>query len=616
MGTLTLLSIRPRSAADARLGSTVDRFARRVEALPPGICPVAAQASLLRAGAAQTCGKCVPCRDGLPRLAAEVDEIVACTADAGALERCRALAEMIRDTSDCAIGYEAAAAFLEGLDQFADEFSAHIDQHRCTEGIGQSVPCETLCPAHVNAPGYIALVAEGKYADAVNMVRKDNPFPTACAFVCEHPCEERCRRILLDAPINIRGIKRFAVDNAPADTVATPPRSVDTARTVAIIGGGPSGLTCAYFCALMGHRVTVFEARAQLGGMMRYGIPAYRFPRERLDEDIRGILEAGTITIRCGEEVDAVRMREIADTYHAVYVAVGAQKGKTLDMPGADAEGVMSAVDMLSRIGDGDYPDFTGKDVVVVGGGNVAMDCARTAVRAGAKTVSVAYRRRKEDMTALPTEVEAAIAEGVEMMVLQAPSSIEVDDEGRCRALICQPQHIGPVKRGRPAPVAADKPPVRMPADVVLIAVGQDIDAAPFEACGMTTTWGRIDADDRLHAASGPRNVFVGGDCQTGPATVIKAIAAGKVAASNIDAFLGYAHKIACEVEAPAPHANDRTPYGRVELIERPARERRADFEDVELGMSLEEVRQECGRCLRCDHFGAGATEGGRQQYA
>ena len=164
--------------------------------------------------------------------------------------------------------------------------------------------------------------------------------------------------------------------------------------------------------------------------------------------------------------------------------------------------------------------------------------------------------------------------------------------------------------------MAADKPPVRMPADVVLIAVGQDIDAAPFEACGMTTTWGRIDADDRLHAASGPRNVFVGGDCQTGPATVIKAIAAGKVAARNIDAFLGYAHKIACEVEAPAPHANDRTPYGRVELIERPARERRADFEDVELGMSLEEVRQECGRCLRCDHFGAGATEGGRQQYA
>ena len=612
---MSLLSIKPRSAADARLGSTVERFARRVEAMPPGICPVVAQAALLQAGAAQTCGKCVPCRDGLPRLAAMADEIAACEAGGDALERCRALAEMIRDTSDCAIGYEAAAAFLDALDQFADEFAAHIEQRRCADGVGQSVPCETMCPAHVDAPGYIALVAEGRYADAVNMVRKDNPFPTACAFVCEHPCEERCRRTLIDAPVNIRGIKRFAVDAAPADTVATPPRSVDTARTVAIIGGGPSGLTCAYFLALMGHRVTVFEARDQLGGMMRYGIPAYRFPRERLDEDIRGILGAGTITIRCGERVDAVRMREIADTYHAVYVAIGAQKGKTLDMPGSDAEGVMSAVDMLGRIGDGDYPDFTGKDVVVVGGGNVAMDCARTAVRAGAKSVSVAYRRRKEDMTALPTEVEAAIAEGVEMMVLMAPSSIEVDDLGYCRALICQPQHIGPVKRGRPAPVAADKPPVRMPADVVLIAVGQDIDAAPFEECGMATTWGRFDADEHLHAADGPGNVFVGGDCQTGPATVIKAIAAGKVAARNIDTYLGYNHKIACEAEAPDPRPNDRVPYGRVELIERPARERRGDFEDVECGMSLEEVRQECGRCLRCDHFGAGATEGGRHQY-
>lgn len=576
---------------------------------------MAAQAALLHAGALQTCGKCVPCRDGLPRLAKMADAVAACEAGEGALDECRELAEMIRATSDCAIGYEAANAFLEGLEQFSEEFESHVRRGRCLDGVGQSVPCETMCPAHVNAPGYIALVAEGRYAEAVNMVRKDNPFPTACAFVCEHPCEERCRRILIDAPLNIRGIKRFAVDQAPADRVPAPPRSVDTARTVAVIGGGPSGLTCAYFLALMGHRVTVFEAREQLGGMMRYGIPAYRFPRERLDEDIRGILNAGTITIRCGERIDAQRMREIADTYHAVYVAIGAQKGKMLDMPGAGAEGVMSAVEMLGFIGDGDYPDFTGKDVVVVGGGNVAMDCARTAVRAGAATVSVAYRRRKEDMTALPTEVEAAIAEGVEMMVLQAPSSIEVDEWGHCRALVCQPQHIGPVKRGRPAPVAADKPPVRIPADVVLIAVGQDIDAAPFEECGMSTTWGRFNADERLHAAGGPNNVFVGGDCQTGPATVIKAIAAGKVAARNIDAYLGYNHKLVCEATAPDPRPNDRMAYGRVELIERPARERKVDFEDVELGMSLEEVRQECGRCLRCDHFGAGAEEGGRQQY-
>ena len=609
------LSIAPRSRDDARIAAHLDTFARRVEATPPGMCPLAVQLTMLQASGAQTCGKCVPCRDGIPQLAAMLKRVVDCDADEGVLEGLRALAEMIRDTSDCAIGYEAARSVLEGLDTFADEYASHLRDRSCQEGVGQTVPCETLCPAHVDVPAYIALTAAGDYAGAVNMVRKDNPFPTACAFVCEHPCETRCRRTLIDAPINIRGIKKFAVDQMPADQVAPPPRSVDTARTVAVIGGGPSGLTCAYFLALMGHRVTVFEERAQLGGMLRYGIPAYRFPRERLDEDIRGILNAGTITARCGERIGAHEMAEIADTYHAVYVAVGAQTGKSLRIDGVDAEGVVSAVDLLGAIGDGDYPDFTGKRVVVVGGGNVAMDCARTSVRAGADEVSVVYRRRKDDMTALPAEVESAIAEGVEMIVLEAPVSIEADERGHCTALITQPQMIGPVRGGRPAPVAADKPTRRIEADVILIAVGQNVVSGPFEEFGMQTTWGCFNADEHL-AAEGHDHVFVGGDCQIGPSTVIRAIGAGKVAARNIDEFLGYHHKLPCDVEVPEPLPNDRTPKGRVEITERPARERRLDFDGVENGMSREEVVQECGRCLRCDRFGCGVMEGGRHQYA
>lgn len=609
------LSIAPKSKDDARIAQQLNRHGRRVETAPPGMCPLAAQLSLLRDGALQTCGKCVPCRDGLPQLAALLERVVACDADADVLERLRALAQMVRDTADCAIGYEAANALLEGMDAFAEEYESHVERGCCQAGVGQSVPCETLCPAHVNVPAYIALVAEGDYAGAVQMVRKDNPFPTACALVCEHPCEERCRRTLIDAPLNIRGIKKFAVDQVPADTVPVPQRSVDTARTVAVIGGGPSGLTCAYFCALMGHRVTVFEERDQLGGMLRYGIPAYRFPRERLDEDIRGIMNAGTITARCGEAIGLTEMREIADTYHAVYVAIGAQTGKSLRIEGADAEGVMSAVDMLGRIGDGDYPDFSGKSVVVVGGGNVAMDCARTAVRAGADDVSVVYRRRKEDMTALPIEVESAIAEGVEMIVLEAPVAVEKDAEGRCAALITQPQMIGAVRGGRPAPVSADKPERRIEADIVLIAVGQNVVSAPFEEFGMATTWGCFNADERLRA-EGFDNVFVGGDCQTGPATAIRAIGAGKVAARNIDEFLGYSHKLRCDVEVPVARPNDRTPKGRVEITERPARERKRDFQGVEIEMSREEAVQECGRCLRCDCFGPGTLEGGRVQYA
>ena len=614
-GPVAKLSIAPRSRDDARIAAHLDTFARRVEATPPGMCPLAVQLTMLQASGAQTCGKCVPCRDGIPQLAAMLKRVVDCDADEGVLEGLRALAEMIRDTSDCAIGYEAARSVLEGLDTFADEYASHLRDRSCQEGVGQTVPCETLCPAHVDVPAYIALTAAGDYAGAVNMVRKDNPFPTACAFVCEHPCETRCRRTLIDAPINIRGIKKFAVDQMPADQVAPPPRSVDTARTVAVIGGGPSGLTCAYFLALMGHRVTVFEERAQLGGMLRYGIPAYRFPRERLDEDIRGILNAGTITARCGERIGAHEMAEIADTYHAVYVAVGAQTGKSLRIDGVDAEGVVSAVDLLGAIGDGDYPDFTGKRVVVVGGGNVAMDCARTSVRAGADEVSVVYRRRKDDMTALPAEVESAIAEGVEMIVLEAPASIEVDERGHCTALITQPQMIGPVRGGRPAPVAADKPTRRIEADVILIAVGQNVVSGPFEEFGMQTTWGCFNADEHL-AAEGHDHVFVGGDCQTGPSTVIRAIGAGKVAARNIDEFLGYHHKLPCDIEVPEPLPNDRTPKGRVEITERPARERRLDFDGVENGMSREEVVQECGRCLRCDRFGCGVMEGGRHQYA
>ena len=251
----------------------------------------------------------------------------------------------------------------------------------------------------------------------------------------------------------------------------------------------------------------------------------------------------------------------------------------------------------------------------MVGGGNVAMDCARTAVRAGADEVSVVYRRRKEDMTALPAEVESAVAEGVELIVLESPASIETDAQGRCTALVTQPQMIGAVRSGRPAPVAADKPQRRIEADVVLVAVGQDVVSAPFEEFGMAAVRGCFSADDRLHA-EGFDNVFVGGDCQTGPASAIRAIAAGKVAARNIDAFLGYSHKLRCDVQVPAARPNDRVPKGRVEVAERPARERKRDFLGVELEMSREEAVQECGRCLRCDCFGPGSLEGGRVQHA
>ena len=610
-----MLSISPVSSADARLEAVMERFGRRVGATPPGVCPLAVELSLLEAAAAQTCGKCVPCRDGLPQLARMLRRVVDCEADEGTLEAMRSLAQMVRNASDCAIGYEAAGALLEGLELFADEYAHHVREGSCREGVGQKVPCEAMCPAHVNAPAYIALVGEGDYAGAVNMVRKDNPFPTACALICEHPCEGRCRRALIDAPVNIRGIKKFAVDNAPADTVATPPRAPETSRRIAVVGGGPSGLTCAYFLALMGHSVEVFEARSQLGGMLRYGIPAYRFPRERLDEDIRAILGVGGIEVHANARVGACEMGELSRDFDAVYVAIGAQAGKGLRLEHADAPGVMSAVEMLGEIGEGRYPDFRGKRVAVIGGGNVAMDCARTSVRAGAEEVTVVYRRRRQDMTALPAEVEGAVEEGVALRTLASPVAIEVDQTGACAGVVVQPQMIGPVRGGRPVPLDASRPRERIAADVVLVAVGQDVVSGPFEEFGMRADRGRLLSDEHLRAM-GLAGVFVGGDCQSGPKSAIMAIGAGKVAARNIDEYLGYHHKLDCGVDVPPARANDRTPMGRVNIEERPARERRGDFGAVEGQMSLEEAVQECSRCLRCDHFGCGVLEGGRTIYA
>lgn len=606
MGRLT---VEPAARADGRMGEFVEAFARRVEAMPPGQCPVGMVLGQLQASMVQTCGKCTPCAQGMPKIAALLRDVAEFRATKATVDAIRAKATLLRDTADCAVGWQAGQMVLAGLDAFTDEFASHVEAGECASGTRQTVPCVTQCPAHVNVPAYIALAEEGRTAEAVKMIRKDNPFPTACALVCEHPCEERCRRAMVDASLNIRGIKKYIVDTVAADTVETPQPLPATGKRVAVVGAGPSGLTCAYFLALMGHEVVVYEARKKLGGMMRYGIPAYRFPRERLDEDIRAILGAGSIEVKTECAVDAAEMAKLTGWYDAVYVAIGAQGGKTLALEGADAEGVMSAVDLLGMIGDGEHPDFTGKKVVVIGGGNVAMDCARTSVRLGAESVTVAYRRRLEDMTALPAEVESAIAEGVEMMCLQAPERIEVGADGQATALVCQPQRIGAVKRGRPAPVAADKPELRLEADIVLVAVGQAIESAPFEEYGMEADRTYFVADQYLRAM-GQEGVFVGGDCQWGPKTVIMAIAAGKTAAANIDHELGFHHELGCGATVPPAHPNDRTAYGRVQVAERPACERKHDFEGVEVPMTDEEAAQECHRCLRCDVYGIGALTG------
>ena len=607
---MSRLDIKSPSRAETVVENLYRDVERRIAASPPGLCPVDMALSFLRLCHAQSCGKCVPCRIGLGQLAMLLEQVLSGTATMNTLVTIEKTARSIVNTADCAIGRDAARLVLDGLEGFRDDYEEHILHQRCLAGLKYPVPCVALCPAGVDIPGYMALVGEDRCADAVRLIRKDNPFPTACAYICEHPCEARCRRNMIDDAINIRGLKRYAVDHA--GDVPQPECVPATGKTVAIVGGGPSGLSCAYYLALMGHKVTVFEEAKQLGGMLRYGIPSYRFPRHLLDAEIASILSLG-IEVHTGVTVGKdLWLEELQKQYDCLYIAIGAHQDKKTGIPGEDSKNVMSAVEMLKAIGDDVMPDFTGKKVVVIGGGNVAMDVTRSSIRLGAETVTCVYRRRIADMTALPDEVTGAMAEGAEIMSLAAPVRIEADENGVAKALWVQPQLIGEAdKAGRPRPHDAALEQVRLEADIIVVAIGQGIEISGFDAAGVPIKRGAFVAG--LSGQVGDMdNVFAGGDCVTGPATAIRAIAAGKVAAANIDEHLGYHHEITVDVDIPTPKLNNRPPHGRINTTEREARLRKCDFEDIECGLTHEGAVTEASRCLRCDHFGYGVFKGGR----
>ncbi|MDD6223049.1 MAG: NAD(P)-binding protein [Lachnospiraceae bacterium] len=581
---------------------------RRITASQPGLCPVDLAASFLHICHSQSCGKCTPCRVGLGRLEDLIQQVLNGSAQESTVDLIEQTAESIFLTADCAIGQEAARMVLKGVRGFRDDYLEHIRHGRCMGLQNQPVPCVFQCPAGVDIPGYISLIHEKRYADAVRLIRKDNPFPAVCGLICEHPCEVRCRRTMVDDPINIRGLKRFATEHE--GTPQSFAKAAPTGKKVAIIGGGPSGLSAAFYLSLMGHDVTVYEQRKRLGGMLRYGIPAYRLPREVLDNEIAFLRQTGfdvKTDVSIGKDISIADLRAGCD---AMYISIGAHTDRKIGIEGEDAKGVVSAVELLRAIGDDEMPDYTGLDIVVIGGGNVAMDVARSAIRLGAKSVKIAYRRRRKDMTALPEEVEGAIADGCEVMEMMAPVRIETQD-GHVSAMILQPQLAGLIKGGRPTPVPASLPETRVPCDKVLVAIGQGIDSRKFGEYGIPIARGKIEAFD-WSGVSGSEGIFAGGDCVTGPATVIRAIAAGKVAAANIDSYLGFDHEITSDVQLPRIRFDDHVPRGRINMKERPASERKHDFKLMECGMTEEEAICESSRCLHCDHFGYGIFKGGR----
>lgn len=584
---------------------------RRIESSPPGLCPVDMARAFLELCHAQTCGKCTPCRIGLGQLNQLIRDVLDGNAAMETLEIMEQTALSIMESADCAIGYEAANMVYKGLIGYRDDYVEHIQNGRCTCAYSQPVPCVSLCPAHVDIPGYIALVSEGRYGDAIRLIRKDNPFPTTCGFICEHPCEARCRRNMMDDSVNIRGLKRVAADFA--GEVDPPERAPSTGKRIAILGGGPGGLNAAYYLQLMGHQAVIYEMLPKLGGMLRYGIPNYRLPKDRLDQDIQAVLKTG-VEVRHGLKIGRdITIQQLREEYDAVLITIGASTDKKLGLEGEDAEGVLSAVQFLRDVGSSKIMDLTGKEVAVIGGGNVSMDAVRTAKRLGAKKVSIVYRRRTADMTALPDEIGGAVAEGIELQTLKAPASLDIDDKNQIRGIYVTPQMVSSIKNGRAGIRPTGEPDVYIPCDILVIAIGQNIETRHFEEAGIPVERGKI-VTRSTGAFEHMPGVFAGGDCASGPASVIKAIAAAKVVAANIDEYLGFHHQISCDVEIPEANLWDRTPCGRINLTERETCERVRDFDGVENCMTEQEAKQEASRCLRCDHFGYGIFKGGREK--
>jgi formate dehydrogenase major subunit len=484
-------------------------------------------------------------------------------------------------------------------------------------------PCKQHCPAGVDVQGYISLIDKGRYSDAVALIKETNPLPAICGRVCVRPCEAACRRNLLDegAPVGIDYLKRFAADyDLSSPTKFIPKIKPETGRKVAIIGAGPGGLSTAHFLRLEGHQVEIFEAAPNPGGWLRYGIPEYRLPNEILDQEVKNITDLGvkiSYNKKLGENLSYA---EIHEQFDATVLTIGSQKGTLVGCPGDDAQNVFAGISFLKNMEmTGQRPDFSGKTVVVVGGGNTAMDCCRTAIRGKAAKVYVVYRRTEKEMPANPIEIHESKLEGVEYLFLTNPVEIIKDEKNTLRKVrlirmaLGEPDASG---RRRPFPVADSE--FEIEADYVLAAIGQktdvnfikDINTYTTEGKLVVNKWGDIDANKQT-LQTGIPSVFAAGDGVTGPATIIEAIAQAKIAANSCHQYLNglaitppakefLSKKENFKIQEKTDYIGHFVHQKRHEMPVLPAKER-INFKEVELGYENEIVAQmEASRCLEC----------------
>jgi NADH-quinone oxidoreductase subunit F len=516
----------------------------------------------------------------------------------------------MKNGSLCGLGQTAPNPVISTLHYFNDEYEAHIFDKRCPAAVCQGLfdsPCQHACPIEMDVPAYIALIRANRLDDAYKVLKWTNPFPSVCGRVCGHYCKSKCRRSQMEGPVAIRSLKRFITDNA------APPRepSVPISRKekIAIVGGGPSGLTCAYNLRKRGYRTVVFEGREEAGGMLRWGIPEYRLPRDVLRQEIKEIEDTG-VEIRTGTRIGQdMSLEELYEQFDFIYLALGTQKSVPLKIPGEDLPGVMGGIEFLNMVNSGEDVNV-GKKVAVIGGGNTAIDAARTAVRLGAEEVTIYYRREEKDMPALPKEIRDARAEGVKVEVLVGPVRV-VEEGGKAAGIELVRMDLGDVDRSaRRRPVPREGSEFTASTDLIISAIGQDVDleiGPGRRRAGLDFQYNRIKVDKQYHSGKG--KVWAGGDVVTGSAMVIDAIQAGRDAAMAIDAAVREMNgegpwEPPEEEKIDIPYMEPAEERDRMEVPELPANERIKNFREVEKGYTLEQAIQEAERCLRCDYRG------------
>lgn len=557
----------------------------------------------------ESCGKCLPCRLGTKQMLEILERITQGKGVEGDIELLVELGETIQQTAICGLGQSAPNPVLSTIRYFIEEYQQHIKDKYCKAGVCSDLfisPCENTCPANINVPGYIRLIAAGRFLDAYQLIRQENPFPAICGRICTRPCEAKCRRSMTDEAVAICDLKRFAADYAYRNEkeILLDAVMAKNGKKVAIVGAGASGLTCGYYLVRNGYEVDVFEQESIAGGVLAFGIPEYRLPKEVLAHEI-SLIEKTGVRIHLNTQIGKdVMFDQLKKSYDSVYIATGTQFPEKIRIEGEDLPGVVHGIHFLKDVNKDLKYRIEGK-VVVIGGGNTAIDSARTALRCGASEVSVLYRRTIDAMPAYEAEIHEALCEGVRIIELASPNRFIQGSNGKVAQIECVNMRLAEFdSSGRRKSRAIEKSTFMIDADLVIVAVSQYSDL-PFikkEEIGVTR-WGTfVVHDDTLMTTM--NGVFAGGDVARGPDTVIQAIADGKKAAESIDKYLGGKGLLNKGMPIDIPSVADEdeiVALHRFPLDIMKLEDRKNSFNEVVLGYHKLNAMAEAMRCLHCD---------------